>query len=298
MEQNVDMQPPAEATHILPETFQVGHITVTTFPLEHDRLPQDVALDSGQTGSQFFEDLVGSHDMVMTEYNSDEFDRIPRLWNYYKKEIEERHDYFKALEDIARKHDKPLLLADPSYDQWFEFTLKPQTDFVAAGAITWGIGVSELFHFLDARTHHDVNTQPQSMSRRRFLEVGGKAVLGATAVKLFGQAFEGMDNMDKENRYDVPIAKFSEADLRRTIIAQGLHVLGKNPEYAGKRIILAYPPVHCQGIKDKVQDPNLQASFNAYTALLKGPLADKFLQVRRYTPTETGWDRIPNIPIQ
>lgn len=275
------------------ETVTVGHLTVTAYQVDHKFPPTELRVNrSGKDVLEEVDALIEQVDGVIVEYapwESREVSDGLRVATGTQELFDENTHFFEPITTIAHRNDKSVLVMDPAYDQWFAWLSPNGQALMGLHGGLIGSGLSSIMMQRISKSE----SPPKSLTRRRLLTLAPLAVGGTILAWNSPSALRGNEEMKTQQ----PIHGYSEPELRRVIIAEGLKTLGSQPEFEGKHLLLIYPPVHWRGIRDLLADSQSSETFREYTRFIKGPLADKFLTIRQYSPSSNGWQAMPNIKI-
>lgn len=278
---------PEKTVKILPEeSLRVSEkLTITAIPLE--RCPNPIP-----EYREALEEAVKKSDGVIFEYFPQETARLSSspFLGIYRKFYDEIMAFFTPLADLAKKHEKPAYVLDPAHDENFAAIFHELPTFCALV----GTGVGGIDTFLNSvdliGRFAKQEVFYKKRSRRQFIRGLG---LLAAGLALSRYKVEGVK--EEKTRIPSPPGSYpTETRFRRAIVSKGISQVGenldKNPKAEAKSLVLFYPPVHWEGLKQLLKDrEKLEKEFKICSILKKGWLKNAFFTARKYEWTGKDW---------
>ncbi len=259
------------------EKMRVGGLGLVAVPLEHkDGLDQHIwHAGMRRTLREVVPELVKGSDGVIFEYFPEELRRQRLAGGLLNIESNSRVTYFDGFQMACQNDGRTAYVLDPAYDEAFGL-LSPVTALPVVSSPTF-LALGEFI-----KSGHSADSS--MISRRRLLGLASLGGLGYMAGGLVGlSAWVAESTNDQPN----PVL-FNEAHFRRVIVAKGIMNMSRRLEMNEKSLLLAYPPVHWEGIKALLLDQRkLNEDFAFYRKLPIMP--NHFFVERAYKPMLNEW---------
>lgn len=307
------MSRPEGAERALPiESIRVGDkLTITAIPLK--RRPNPFSASEGRQAEAFKEaiaKLLKEADGAIFEYFPEEGPSlVPRKYREIHGDV---MAFFGPLAELVKKHEKPVYVFDPAYDEKFAALFHELPEIIGLlGGIPLGTGM--IFGFLKGvdkitsrRSEKDSKPEKERRRQEKVEEGGGrrkisrKQFLLGSALSAAGLATLASAKYVEDASFEVltgtpSTSRFpSESKVRRAIIAKGISQLSENLDkdssMGAKNLVLFYPPIHWKGIKGLLENrQRLEEEFGLYSMLKQGRLKDAFFTARKYEWAGREW---------
>lgn len=257
------------------EKFRISkNLTVEFFPIDYKKgLNPDIIRN--------FQGAIRETDGAILEYIPSEIAEI--LGNPLSVMGANPHQimrFFPDIQDTCFKENKDVYSVDPARD--------PNFGIIRSATIIPGLaGVSALLKYA-----HNAKKK-----RRDFLMFAGFIATAATFSQGVGKIIEGKTKN--------PSSYYVEAFFRRVVIAEGLKQLGEKFDQEAdkpKSLLLVYPLVHWNGVKERMVDPGNRGVFEKFREGFKkmgdDQLDKSFFTIRRFRPTGNGQFTKAQLPMK
>lgn len=261
------------------ENIRIGSkLTIKAFPTEHfvHDLPQIVP--------KFTEQLT-SVDGVVLEYFPDEINKLRNSAAVYNHVGSGFVPFYEALAAEIHAANKNVYVLDPAHDANF--------GYIMGFTIISGGGVATLGWKLAGNAIDSIKANGVT-PRRDFIKKLGITTIGAALVPSGVGSILHFGEVAARKPLPIP-----EPAFRRTIIAKGIMQLGedldRDPSKGQTSLLLAYPPVHWNGIKDLlIHTDKLERNFAVVSQVknLHPTFKDSFFSRRVYKPENEGWSMV------
>lgn len=275
-EVSIDATTPERERPIL-ETIRVSdNLTITAVNLEHQ-------LAQYEKNRALLTDTFDASDGIIFEYFSPDIDQA------FKQTVSLK--FFDSAAADAAISRKEVYVVDPAHDAMF-FP-------VAAGQVVLPVALLGTAAHLEqsaAKDEMEIHTSEimsNTMSRRSFLKRAAATAVGVAGI---GGSISTLARIS-EAAFKTPVnLPPHQQNLRRIIVAQGIKNLSDSLKQSGehKNLVLLYPPVHNQGIRQYLENPTLlDRSFNMLKPLkaTSDSITDSFFSIRKYQWDDNAWKK-------